>query len=233
MVGFRPGQALPDGSWVVRGRDALAWPEVYFTGQGWVAFDPTPASHDAGGPDENTKRQVLNRLGIAPTTAPSATPAVVPPLASAPAATPAAGGTGRGGWSGWPVVAAGVVFIGVLLVLYAARVVRRMRHRRAGPRGAWSEVLDLLVLLGRPAPGWRPAPWIAADLAVRVPATPAGAAHPAVRLAEYADRASFAPELPSDRAWPEVRRLRRAVRRAVPLRRRCLWPVDPRPLVRR
>ena len=28
----------------VRGRDAVAWPEVYFTGLGWYAFDPTPSA---------------------------------------------------------------------------------------------------------------------------------------------------------------------------------------------
>jgi len=30
------------GEYVVRGRNAHAWPEVYFAGAGWVAFDPTP-----------------------------------------------------------------------------------------------------------------------------------------------------------------------------------------------
>lgn len=31
------------GEWVVRDIDAHSWVEVYFPGQGWVAFDPTPA----------------------------------------------------------------------------------------------------------------------------------------------------------------------------------------------
>ncbi len=30
------------GEYIVRGRNAHAWPEVYFAGAGWVAFDPTP-----------------------------------------------------------------------------------------------------------------------------------------------------------------------------------------------
>ena len=30
------------GSYVVRGRHAHAWPEVYFAGTGWVRFEPTP-----------------------------------------------------------------------------------------------------------------------------------------------------------------------------------------------
>src|SRR5205807_1228926 len=30
------------GNYVLRGRDAHSWVEVYFPGQGWVSFDPTP-----------------------------------------------------------------------------------------------------------------------------------------------------------------------------------------------
>jgi hypothetical protein len=43
--GFRGGEfnALT-GSYVVRARNAHSWVEVYFPGQGWVAFDPTPPS---------------------------------------------------------------------------------------------------------------------------------------------------------------------------------------------
>lgn len=43
-VGFSPGQAdatQPD-LFHVRGENAHAWPEVYFSGAGWVAFEPTP-----------------------------------------------------------------------------------------------------------------------------------------------------------------------------------------------
>ena len=42
VVGFRPGDRQPDGTRVIRGRDALAWPEVYFQELGWVPFAPTP-----------------------------------------------------------------------------------------------------------------------------------------------------------------------------------------------
>lgn len=43
-VGFTPGEAdaaAPD-VFHVRGENAHAWPEVYFSGAGWVAFEPTP-----------------------------------------------------------------------------------------------------------------------------------------------------------------------------------------------
>ena len=50
-VGFTWGEWQParhvegafvNGAYVVRGRHAHAWPEVYFAGTGWVRFEPTP-----------------------------------------------------------------------------------------------------------------------------------------------------------------------------------------------
>ena len=43
-VGFLPGEAQGDGTYVVTGRLAHAWPELYFEDHGWVRFEPTPAS---------------------------------------------------------------------------------------------------------------------------------------------------------------------------------------------
>lgn len=53
-VGFTPGDLDPPGpsgaptGRTIRGRNAHAWPEVYFSGIGWVAFEPTPGR---GNPD--------------------------------------------------------------------------------------------------------------------------------------------------------------------------------------
>lgn len=41
-VGFTAGRQLPDGTWSVTLHDAHAWPELYFSGAGWVPFEPTP-----------------------------------------------------------------------------------------------------------------------------------------------------------------------------------------------
>ena len=41
-VGFLPGTFDGSGTYVIRGSDAHAWPEVYFPGHGWVRFEPTP-----------------------------------------------------------------------------------------------------------------------------------------------------------------------------------------------
>ena len=41
-VGFTPGTEQPDGSRSVLGKNAHAWPEIWFDGLGWVPFEPTP-----------------------------------------------------------------------------------------------------------------------------------------------------------------------------------------------
>jgi transglutaminase-like putative cysteine protease len=41
-IGFAPGTQQPDGTWVVSTKDAHAWPELYFSGIGWLRFEPTP-----------------------------------------------------------------------------------------------------------------------------------------------------------------------------------------------
>lgn len=43
-VGFTSGTRNTDGSWSVRGRNAHAWPELWFEGLGWLWFEPTPRS---------------------------------------------------------------------------------------------------------------------------------------------------------------------------------------------
>lgn len=43
--GFRTGEFNDlTGNYIIRARDAHSWVEAWFPGQGWVAFDPTPAS---------------------------------------------------------------------------------------------------------------------------------------------------------------------------------------------
>ncbi|SNZ12229.1 Transglutaminase-like enzyme, putative cysteine protease [Natronoarchaeum philippinense] len=42
-VGYSTGQPVDDDRYVVRGLNAHAWVEVYFEGEGWVTFDPTPS----------------------------------------------------------------------------------------------------------------------------------------------------------------------------------------------
>jgi hypothetical protein len=46
-VGFTPGDLGADGLFHVYGRHAHAWPEIWFDGIGWVAFEPTPGRGNA------------------------------------------------------------------------------------------------------------------------------------------------------------------------------------------
>lgn len=48
-IGYTSGTRGGDGTWQVSGSDAHAWPELYFEGQGWLRFEPTPASSDGQG----------------------------------------------------------------------------------------------------------------------------------------------------------------------------------------
>jgi len=47
-VGFTSG-TYEDGKWVVTDHEAHAWVEVWFAGQGWIPFDPTPGRGTFGG----------------------------------------------------------------------------------------------------------------------------------------------------------------------------------------
>lgn len=49
-IGFLPGTAQADGSFVIAGRNAHAWPEVWFPEVGWVRFEPTPARQSGSVP---------------------------------------------------------------------------------------------------------------------------------------------------------------------------------------
>src|SRR5690606_14327556 len=52
-VGFTPGDPDPAvaDTFVVRGRHAHAWPEVWFPQVGWVPFEPTPGRGMPGATD--------------------------------------------------------------------------------------------------------------------------------------------------------------------------------------
>jgi transglutaminase-like putative cysteine protease len=77
VTGYIGGEFDPaSNSWIVKGSAAHAWTQVYFTGLGWVDFEPTPG-----------------REGIQRPADPSAVPpspvATQPPAAVAPVTTPA------------------------------------------------------------------------------------------------------------------------------------------------
>jgi transglutaminase-like putative cysteine protease len=48
-VGFLPG-TRNGGVWTVTARDSHAWPELYFSGYGWVRYEPTPSAVTGSAP---------------------------------------------------------------------------------------------------------------------------------------------------------------------------------------
>jgi hypothetical protein len=135
VFGFAPGERQPDGRWLVRGRDALAWPEVYFSGLGWVPFDPSPQAPDTTGPSRAAKEQILNGA-IAPPTEPRPTASVVQPVPSTTVqAAPAGAAAGAtGGPFRLVLPATGIALAAVLGLVLGARRLRRAGHRRRGAR---------------------------------------------------------------------------------------------------
>lgn len=77
--------AVPDSDSVARvtQQQAHAWVEIYFAGFGWLPFDPTPGTNDAGGtlPSDDPE-------GDSPTPSPSPTATPTPSPSPAPDASP-------------------------------------------------------------------------------------------------------------------------------------------------
>ncbi|WP_432832735.1 transglutaminaseTgpA domain-containing protein [Dactylosporangium sp. CA-092794] len=234
VVGF----TVPAGGGTVRGADALAWPEVLFSGVGWVAFDPLPP---AGTQPLSVPQDLRPSPSPSPSRAPSPTPSAArsptppaPPAISGPAARPADTG-GRAASPSWPWLAAGLL-LGIPLAVAGARRAQTGRRLRAGPaparvRGAWLEVLDALRLAGLPPAGHLPATAVP-------PRSLDGGSLPSVAgLAELVNADAFAPggldeqdPAAAGAVWQALR-YTAALRRGGPWWRRASWPVHPGPLL--
>jgi len=81
------GQGIWDparGAWVVSGRNAHAWVEVYFPGYGWIEFEPTPSQAIF----VRASAQSLPAPTPLPTDVPAAQPSPVAPPQDAPPSAP-------------------------------------------------------------------------------------------------------------------------------------------------
>lgn len=163
VVGFLPG--LPTGDVVDENRvyqattaQLHAWPEVYFDGIGWVAFEPTKSLGSA--------QRFASEDTASNEPEPEPTPSAAPePTSSASAAPrpeddPTAGTTPTSTFSVvnvLPVVgiAVGVVFVLALPALIRLALSRRRvaLARRGSAAAAWRLVQDSAIDVGIPVPG--------------------------------------------------------------------------------
>jgi transglutaminase-like putative cysteine protease len=170
-VGYTSGTRARDGSWSVTTHDAHEWPELYFSGYGWLRFEPTPTGA-AGGQGSATapaytQQATASNPGSSSGTTSSGSDAaphpgatIFPPGAQLPFYTGLGGlGTGpakrAGGLTPWQIfglVVAGLLVLAVIAPAVARAAIRRRRWGHAARGGdadlahaAWQELQDDLV----------------------------------------------------------------------------------------
>jgi hypothetical protein len=239
-VGFTPGTYDTANSlWRVTTREAHAWPEVYLTGLGWTAFEPTPGrvlpdpedwvrpptsleEQAAGRPSGRSSESALARID----------PGGGRGLDAGPASRP-------GGLSGvarhrtlWWLAA---LSLGVVLVPPAAKSRRRANRRRFRAHeavlAAWSEALDRLGEAGLT----RRAEETPLEFARRAGAARPGVAPALRRLAILVNGATYG-HLDGERsvdAWAASDKVVQAIDDHDPGWVRWRRRLDPRPLLPR
>ena len=149
-IGFLPGRASREvvGEFVVTGRQAHAWPELWFEDAGWVRFEPTPAAQTGAPP------AYADPFGGLPFEEQPQIPGQVSQAPVQPAATVAPGGAGVGGTIGVgtaevPVPAAvggGLVVLGLLGGAgWWLRTRRRATALPEGPEAWWTHLRAVLA----------------------------------------------------------------------------------------
>ena len=171
-VGFTTGKQIGEGTYSVTGRNAHAWPEVWFDGLGWVLFEPTPGRGASGAQsytgveaaqDTSTGTQ---QDGVQPTPDEAAVdpantaPTTLPPIPAGegldvpiPAAPPDSTGTAsNGAGNAWIPLA---LLAAIALAVAAPPIGRRIRRRaRRSPSeqlaNNWDRAVDALRLVDVP-----------------------------------------------------------------------------------
>jgi transglutaminase-like putative cysteine protease len=237
-VGFTAGTKEADGKWHVTGKEAHAWPEVYLSGYGWVAFEPTPGRGLPGAEDytQVTPPAAADTTAVTAlaTAAPADEPAPEPDQAAPAAPLPVE----RSVTGPRTVVLAVLALLAVVYVTGVPLAKRRRRRRRregaATPADrvlvAWAEATEDMAGAGMAAK----ADETAAEFAHRV-CRAAGPAGPAlVRLADDSTTAAWsaggvAAEV-AVRAEAEAAGVASELRAQATRRERLTRALDPRPL---
>ncbi|ONI88225.1 hypothetical protein ALI144C_07175 [Actinosynnema sp. ALI-1.44] len=235
-VGYRL-RNFHGGAYNVTTADAHAWPEVHFTGYGWVPFEPTDTS-DSSPPPPVPPPEIPRVVPPQSTSQPAAQSGNPGPTASSQAPRDNQSGFG---WTGilHDSVSA-LIAVAVLIVLTAGAITAvkagRRRHRRHASDhatcvlGAWHELVDRLTERGIALP----VSLTAREVIDHVRMTLGTATHPIAAIAPLVTTAVFAPEhlgqREAERAWHLVDQLRTMLypRRVSVTRLRAA--VHPRPL---
>lgn len=264
-VGFTPGDPDPavPNRFIVRGEHAHAWPEVWLSGVGWVAFEPTPgrgapgAEAYTGVPEsQDTAGESTSATTVVPAPDPAVPPAA-PTEGTAPGATTTIPGEAPGAESETITEpprevsalekAAKVAGLSILLLVtlvllaggsvYAARFARRLRRRsQATTWEAKVRVAGVEVAEALVAAGLVRSVW-ETDLEFGRRVAHALVLPPVARLGQLLTQAEFDPagvgEPEADDAHAVVGVTIEAVRARVPWWRRALVAMDPRSTRRR
>jgi transglutaminase-like putative cysteine protease len=260
-TGFTPGEQDPTNPnrYLISGKHAHAWPEVWIAGAGWVAFEPTPgrgapnATEYTGVPEsqaesnpEPAQEQAAEAAQEAEETAPQPTPTPAPPEAVQPIepvpvepeelVVEAVEEPASIPWV-WLGVLAAIAgwFVGIPF-LKRLRTRRRMERLGQDTRRqitlTWSSVVDRFEAIGHPPKGAETLAEYAARLQFDLPLS-----WPAFgELTELTIDAAYAPEAPSlavaEQAVAHADSVYKAIDANQPMLVRGAHEIDPRPLLR-
>lgn len=156
-VGFLAPEEVGPGEYVYSAHDLHAWPEMYFDGAGWMAFEPTPSDRAPDVPGYTTGRVATPEPTDLPSVqAPSVDPEQVQREQEQAEAAAAAGDEGGQGGRGGLIAVLTALALAALAL--APRVLRSTVRRRrwAGARSTtaaaeagWRELRDLALDLRR------------------------------------------------------------------------------------
>jgi hypothetical protein len=240
VVGYTGGTSTSGNSWQVTTADAHAWPELYFPGEGWLRFEPTPQ----GPAGQGTAVAPPYASGSAGGGLPAAKSGTATGAGGSAASTHAAGvpglnrlnhGQQGGGALKLPTVGGSDLWLVILLpvlallLISAPAVTRRLTRRRrwlaaagdaAIAAAAWRELIDDLADFGvRRQPGETPR-GMARRIRREADLNPA-AAEALGRIVTAAERALYARLAgPASGLAEDVLAVRRALAASVPARQR-------------
>lgn len=204
-VGFLPGEQTGDGEWEVSLHDMHAWPELFFEGEGWVRFEPTPAVQAGNPPPWTIEGEEPQPSATAePTEEPgeeTPQPTQEASPTQSPEPTPSTEPEDADGSTLWPRM--GIGALALIVVAGLALTPGLLRRKRRTSRlsvvsdpvdrveAAWDEVHDLVIDHGHSWPDGTPRA-IAAELGGALNAEGKSAMR---RMGRLVERARFGPSL--------------------------------------